>query len=74
MAWQLGGLLPNSGGNNHSNETRLQEFSFSFSFCIVLVKYREFSFYTRGEGKRGGEEKKKETKRKKDFPHGSSAF
>lgn len=29
----------NSGGKNHHNETRLQESS--FSFCIVLGKYRE---------------------------------
>jgi len=31
-----------------------------------LVKYREFSFYTRGEGKRGGEKNKKKQKRKKE--------
>lgn len=55
VAWRLG-VPPNSGGKNLHNETRLQESS--FSFCIVLGKYREFSFYYR-EGKSGGEKTKR---------------
>jgi len=59
VAWRLG-VPPNSGGKNLHNETRLQESS--FSFCIVLGKYREFSFYYR-EGERKKEWRRKNKKK-----------